>query len=131
EISGSRGWMAYRLPKITSEAITSARLARRKAGDPRAISSGAGVTPDMGLLVLFEGAQGKGGDTGVLHQAAAAQIGQVDDGSSFVYLRAQLIDQLGCGQKGASGSDQIIDYQDLVAFLQRIAVHFDTGLAVL
>src|SRR5690554_7969073 len=91
------------MPKITSEARTRPRLARRKAGVPQAISSGAGGSPDISSFVLFEGAQGEGGNAGVLDQTAPAQIRQVDDGGGLVDLRAQLIDQLRGGEEGEIG----------------------------
>src|SRR5690606_40612823 len=105
-----------------SEASTRPRLARRKAGVPRAISSGAGGSPDISSFVLFEGAQGEGGNAGVLDQTAPAQIRQVDDGGGLVDLRAQLIDQLRGGEEGAAGGDQIIHQQHLGAVGEGIAI---------
>src|SRR5690606_2046071 len=90
EISRSSGWMAYRLPKITSEEMNSARLARRKAGVPRSIRAGALASAGIGLFGLFEGAEGKGGDAGVLDQSRTTQVRQVNDGCCFVYLGAEL-----------------------------------------
>src|SRR5690606_3279057 len=122
--------MAYRLPKITSEAITSARLARRNSGVPRPMSPAAGAAPVMRSLVLREGAQGEGGDPRFLHQTAAAKVRQVDDGGGLVDVTAELVDQLRGGNEGAAGGDQIIHQQYLGAGGQCIAVDLDTGFAV-
>src|SRR5690606_11642415 len=131
EISGSRGWMAYRLPKTTSEEMNKARLARRKAGVPRSIRAGALASEGIDLFVLFEGAQGKGGDAGILDQPRAAQVGQVDDRSGFVDFSAEAGHQPGRRQEGAAGGDQVIQQQHLVTLGQRVAVDLQVRLAVL
>src|SRR5690606_6010291 len=131
EISGSSGWMAYRLPKITSEEMNSARLARRKAGVPRSIRAGALASAGIGLFGLFEGAEGKGGDAGVLDQSRTTQVRQVNDGCCFVYLGAELGDQARGSQEGAASGDQVIEQQHPVTLVQGVTVAFDMGLAVL
>ncbi|MNR06522.1 hypothetical protein D3C85_1225950 [compost metagenome] len=61
----------------------------------------------------------------------AAQFRQIDDRSGFMNARAHASHQLGGSQQGATGGDQVVEHEYLVAFAEAVGLYFEKGFAVL
>lgn len=64
------------------------------------------------------------------HGLAPTQVGQLYDGSSFVHVGTQALQQLGSGDHGAAGRDQVVDQQYALAGAHGIGVHFHRCIAI-
>src|SRR3989344_33787 len=82
-------------------------------------------------VAQLEGGQREGWDADVLQFLRPAEFGQVDDRGSFMDAGAHASYQLGGGEEGATGGDQVIEQQYRVAFTQAVGMNFQVRFAIL